>query len=77
MTFQAFTQAFVQTEGVKPHSWYSELQEIDERLEAISPVDLLSFVVSTAVITDANLVDTPSFGARDLRTYFNFEAKVV
>jgi hypothetical protein len=54
-----------------------ESEQINDRLQPVQPIDLLSFVVRTTVITDADLIDAPPFGARDLCAYFNFDTEVV
>src|SRR5438045_2063387 len=56
---------------------YSELEEINQCLEAVYPVNLLSLIVGAAIIADPHLVNSPPPRARDLRRYFNLDAKSV
>src|SRR4029079_19726688 len=45
--------------------------------DPIAPSDFLAFLVGAAVIADADLVDPPAAGKRDLGAELNFTTKVV
>jgi hypothetical protein len=54
---------------------YSEFEKINQCFEAVDPVDLLPLTVGAAIIADPHLVDSPPPRTRDLRSYFDLDAK--
>ena len=55
----------------------SELEKINQCLEAVYPVNLLPLIVGAAIIADPHFVNSPAPRARDLRRYFNLDAESV
>ena len=64
-------------EAARAYRLESKSEKVTNCLETVPPMDLLSFIVGAAVITNAYLVDAPPPGARDLCAEFDFNAEVV
>src|SRR6266436_3116018 len=55
----------------------SEFHQIPQRLESVYPIDLLSLIVSTAIVADSDFIYSPTPFPGYLGTYLNLDTKAI